>query len=293
MIKSMTGFGSSIFVVGDLRFTIEARAVNHRHLDVRVKVPRRFSEIEQRVVAEVQKVLSRGKIDVTISSADAADVPLSLELNEPLAGQYHAILEKLREKLGLKEPIRLESFVALRDVVFWKEPEVATEAFWEGASRALGEALGDLSEMRMREGEALNRDLEERLSSIGAAMEWIGEKLALQGESVRTSLREKVKTLLEGAAPDPWRMEQEILFYTERMDTSEELTRLASHLAQFRLLLESGEGPVGRKLDFLLQEMMRESNTINAKAGNAEIVHRVVEIKAEVEKIREQVQNVE
>ena len=293
MIKSMTGFGSSIFLVGDQRFNIEARSVNHRHLDVRVKVPRRFSEVEQRVVAEVQKVFSRGKIDVTISSADAADVPLSLVLNEPLAEQYHGILEKLREKLGLKEPIRLESFVSLRDVVFWKEPEVETEAFWEETSRALAEALGGLSEMRIREGEALNRDLQGRLSSIDAAMEWIGERLALQGESVRTSLREKVKTLLDGAEPDPARMEQEILFYTERMDTSEELTRLASHLSQFRLLLDSGEGPVGRKLDFLLQEMMRESNTINAKAGNAEVVHRVVDIKAEVEKIREQVQNVE
>ncbi|MFQ5457020.1 MAG: YicC family protein, partial [Myxococcota bacterium] len=214
-------------------------------------------------------------------------------LNEPLAEQYHAVLERLREKLGVKEPLRMESFVALRDVVLWKEPEVALEAFWQAASAALSEALAGLGEMRAREGEALDRDLRERLAGIDKALEWIRGRLAGMKERTRTALREKVKALLEGAAPDPWRMEQEILFYTERMDTSEELTRLASHLAQFRSLLDAGEGPVGRKLDFIVQEIMRESNTINAKIGDAEAVHRVVEIKAEVEKIREQVQNVE
>ncbi|MDP3939983.1 MAG: DUF1732 domain-containing protein, partial [Deltaproteobacteria bacterium] len=203
------------------------------------------------------------------------------------------MLEQLRQKFGIKEPIRLESFIALREVVFWKEPVIALEAFATDASRALAEALEGLLAMRAEEGRALTRDLDDRLSAIEAAIAWIGERMVGVGERIRASLREKVKALLEGAAPDPWRMEQEILFHAERMDTSEELTRLGSHVAQFRQLLNAGEGAVGRKMDFLVQEMLRETNTINAKANDAELVHRVVEIKAELEKVREQIQNVE
>jgi len=293
MIRSMTGFGAAAFETAGMRFNLEIRSVNHRHTDVRVRVPRRFAEIESRLAAQVQQAVGRGKVDVTVSAADGGEAPQALELNEPLAEQYHAMLEQLRRKFSIKEPLRLESFVALRDVVFWKEPEIGVEAFASEASRALEEALADLLDMRAREGEALARDLDERLSTIEAANAWIAERLAGLTERIRASLREKVKALLEGAEPDPWRMEQEILFHAERMDTSEELTRLGSHLVQFRELLSAGEGAVGRKMDFLVQEMMRETNTINAKANDAELVHRVVEIKAELEKVREQIQNVE
>jgi uncharacterized protein (TIGR00255 family) len=292
MIRSMTGFGAAHFEVASLRFSIEVRSVNHRHSDVRVRLPRRFSGLEPRMAARVQRAVSRGKLDVTVSAAEGVEAPQLLELNEPLAEQYHAVLERLRSKFGIREPLRLESFVALRDVVFWKEPDIETEAFWEAASGGLSRALDDLNGMREREGEALAVDLKDRLSRIEAELSGVRETLARAVEQIRAALREKVKALLQGAEPDPWRMEQEILFYAERMDTSEEQTRLASHLAQFRRVMEA-EGPVGRKLDFLAQEMGRESNTLGAKVNNAEVSHRVVEIRAEMEKIREQVQNVE
>jgi uncharacterized protein (TIGR00255 family) len=292
MIRSMTGFGAAEFEVAGIRFMVEARSVNHRQCDVRVRLPRRFSGLEPRMAAQVQQTISRGKIDVTVSAPGGVEAPLQLELNEPLAEQYHAVLEKLRKKFGIREPLRLESFVALRDVVFWKEPEIETEAFREPASEGLSRALEDLNGMRDREGEALVVDLKDRLSRIEGELGRVRETLVRVGEQIRAALREKVKTLLQGAEPDPWRMEQEILFYAERMDTSEEQTRLASHLVQFRRVMES-EGPVGRKLDFLAQEMGRETNTIGSKVNNAEISHRVVEIRAELEKIREQLQNVE
>lgn len=146
--------------------------------------------------------------------------------------------------------------------------------------------------MRKTEGEALFRDLNQHLAELETELSSIRESLAEVGAQIRTGLREKVKSLLEGAEPDPWRMEQEILYYAERMDISEELARLGSHIAQFRSVGEA-DGPAGRKLDFLVQEMMRETNTIGSKVNNAEISHRVVEIKAGLEKIREQVQNVE
>lgn len=292
MILSMTGFGTSTFEVAGVRFTVEVRSVNHRHTDVRSRLPRKLSGLEPRVAEQVRRSIGRGKVDVAISAAEGGEAPQLLELNEPLAEQYHAILEKLRTKFGIEKPLPLDSFIALRDVVFWKEPEIETEVFWEAASRSLGQAVEELTRMRKTEGEALFRDLNQHLAELETELSSIRESLAEVGAQIRTGLREKVKSLLEGAEPDPWRMEQEILYYAERMDISEELARLGSHIAQFRSVGEA-DGPAGRKLDFLVQEMMRETNTIGSKVNNAEISHRVVEIKAGLEKIREQVQNVE
>ena len=292
MIRSMTGFGHAAFEAQGARFTIEIRSVNQKTADVRVRLPRRLSALEPKVLAQVQASVSRGKIEVTVSSEAGAEAPLTLELNEPLAAQYHGILERLRGKFDVKEPLRMESFVALPDVVFWKEPEADLDAIWAAASEALERALGDFNAMRETEGRALAKDLQARLGHIAGEIEVIRETLVGAMDRIRATLREKVKALLEGAEPDPWRMEQEILFYAERMDVSEEITRLASHLAQFRTIMDA-RGPVGRKLDFLVQEMMREINTIGSKANHAETSHRIVEIKAELEKIREQVQNVE
>ncbi len=240
----------------------------------------------------MQASVSRGKIDVTISSEAGTDAPLTLALNEPLAAQYHAILEQLRSRFGAKEPLRMESFVALPDVVFWKEPEADLEMIWAAATDALDRALEEFNRMRETEGQALARDLHARLGHIARQIGIIRGALAGVVDQIRAGLREKVKALLEGAEPDPWRMEQEILFYAERMDVSEEMTRLDSHLAQFHTIMDA-QGPVGRKLDFLVQEMMREINTIGSKANHADTSHRIVEIKAEMEKIREQIQNVE
>jgi uncharacterized protein (TIGR00255 family) len=292
MIRSMTGFGTARFEAAGARFTIEIRSVNQKHADVRARLPRRLSALEPRVLAQIQAAVSRGKIDVTISAEAGADAPLSLELNEPLAAQYHAILTQLAKKFGIKGPLSLESFVALEDVVFWKEPETDVEAVWAAASVALGRALAEFNAMREAEGSALSKDLETRVGTIEAQLAIVRDLLAGALEQVRATLREKVKVLLEGAEPDPWRMEQEILFYAERMDVSEEITRLQSHVHQFRIIMAS-PGPVGRKLDFLVQEILRETNTIGSKANHAETSHRIVDIKAELEKIREQVQNVE
>jgi uncharacterized protein (TIGR00255 family) len=292
MLRSMTGFGHATFEVAGMRFGIEIRSVNQKHIDVRARLPRRLSALEPRVVAQVQGAVGRGKIDVTISAVEGVETPLSLELNEPLAEQYHRILETLAKKFGIKKPLRLETFVALPDVVFWKEPEADLEAFWPATSEGLARALKDFKSMRETEGRALAADLEARLLRIESELDAARNMMTGATDQVRASLREKVKTLLEGAEPDPWRMEQEILYYAERMDVSEELTRLSSHIAQFRDIL-AGDGQMGRKLDFLVQEMMRETNTIGSKVNNADISHRVVEMKVELEKIREQVQNVE
>ena len=292
MIRSMTGFGSARFEAAGIRFVFEVRSVNQRHMDVRVRLPRRLAALEPRMIQQVQTAVSRGKIDVTVATETGAEAPLNLQLNKPLAEQYHAILIDLAERFGIKEPIRLESFVVLPDVVFWKEPDADLEVFWAEATSALALALADFTAMREVEGRALADDLEARIIRIAKELETVQRRLAGAVEQIRAGLREKVKALLEGAEPDPWRMEQEILFYAERMDVSEEITRLQSHLAQFRTIMGS-DGPVGRKLDFLVQEMMREINTIGSKANHAETSHRIVEIKAELERIREQVQNVE
>ena len=292
MIRSMTGFGRASFEVAGMRFGIEIRSLNQKHIDVRARLPRRLSALEPRVVAQVQAAVARGKIDVTLSAAEGVETPLGLELNEPLAEQYHVLIERLRLKFGIKEPLRLESFVALPDVVFWREPEADLETYWVAASEGLVRALEDFRSMRETEGRALAADLEARLERIESELAAARKTMAGTIVQVREGLREKVKALLQGAEPDPWRMEQEIVYYAERMDVSEEVTRLSSHLAQFRDIMASG-GQVGRKLDFLVQEMMRETNTIGSKANSAEVSHRVVEMKVELEKIREQVQNVE
>jgi len=297
MIRSMTGYGRAEGRHKGTPITVEVRSVNHRHSEVMAKLPRALQAHEDRVRDLVQGQVARGRVDVTVNFSGERDPGRGIVLDRALARRYHALLKELQRELGLKgspEAILLASF---RDVI--RPAELAAEE--PGAVRAvelvLGRALKALDQMRRHEGRTLERDLLARLQEVEGRLRTIRQRLPAIVDERAARLQERVKRLLEGAGAgrdsvDQSRLAQEVALLADRSDVSEELTRLDSHLNQFRAFLRKTE-PVGRSLDFLLQEMNREINTIGSKVGDTVVTQEVVAVKAELEKIREQVQNVE
>ena len=296
MIRSMTGFGSSCFEVEQVRFGVEVRTVNHRHLDLNVRLPRALSDRELEIKRRLQGRFRRGKVEVSVSLQDSSSLDTRLEIDLEIAEQYRGAAESLQRARGVSGDLDVIALLALPGVSRLVEHEFQAGELEAGLFSAIDEAATAAEAMRVTEGEVLERELRERLDTTAALVEELASRSPLVQEAARERLQRRTERLrLEAGLIDEARLHQEIVIAADRLDVSEELARLRSHIEQFRSVIESSEteDPVGRRLDFLLQEMGREANTIGSKASDAAISHRVVDLRTELEKIREQVQNVE
>ncbi len=295
MILSMTGYGRAEFGVETQRFQVELRSVNHRHLDVQVRLPRLLSAQEPELRRRVQQRVSRGKLDVTVSLPAGGAGAGELRIDAEVAEAYLEAARELGRSHRIDSELPAARLLALPGVARTVERELPEQALAPALAAAVEEALDGLLAMRRAEGEALARELRERLAGAGALIDAIEARSDTVQTAVRERLRKRAAQLQqETGLLDEARLHQEIVLAADRLDVTEELVRLRSHVEQFGASLEGGEsGPRGRRLEFLLQEMVRETNTIGSKASDAPVAHQVVDLKAELERMREQVLNVE
>ena len=294
MIKSMTGYGTA---EGDLplgKVAVEVRSINHKYLDISLRLPRGLFTLESKVRDLVKKWISRGRVELIMRiDSSASTVPrYRLEADTSLAEEYIRLLNGLREKFGLKGEVTVDHIAGVREIVPFLEVQEDIELYGEEIASVTEQALEALDESRRREGEVLEADLMGRLEAARKQMEEIKGRTPLVVDAYRERLQERVRVLLEGSDFDERRFHQEVAYFAERSDVSEEVIRLESHLRQFESKLKE-QGPAGRGFDFILQEMNREANTIGAKATDVDIAHTVIELKGELERMREQAQNIE
>ncbi|MDQ7039621.1 MAG: YicC/YloC family endoribonuclease [Rhodothermus sp.] len=292
MIASMTGFGRGQAARDGFSATVELRSVNNRYLDVSVRLPRIAASYEPEILAALRQAFSRGRITVQVDLKLSPETGLLPRLNLEVARQYLTQLETLRAETGLPSPIRLEHLLTLPDLFERPELPEADDRIRQVLMAALTQAIKALQATRHREGALLQADLEARLKAIAHRLEAIEARAPQRLAEAREKLRARVQELLREDQLDSDRLEQEIVLLADRLDITEECVRLRAHLQHFHEALQSEE-PSGRRLNFLAQELHREANTINAKANDATIALLAVEIKEEIEKIREQIQNIE
>lgn len=291
-MRSMTGFGAGHAPLGAGRVHVEARSVNHRYLEIRVRMPRDLADHGPFTEQLARKTAGRGRVELLVRlDGDATGAPVVLDV-----GKARAALEQLgalRDEMRPGEALPLSLLSCVPDL-FVTGSVLADEEVRSALTSAVERACEDLARMRLVEGTALAADLRTRLAEVRGHLAALRERLPLVVEAYRARLRERLATLLRSAdvAVDPTRLEQEIAIFTDRADVTEELTRLDSHTAQLDALFDDDGEAVGRRLDFLLQEMMREANTIGSKSPDAAVTMRVVDLKADLERMREQVQNV-
>ncbi len=288
----MTGYARVSGKASGTSLTVEAKSVNHRYLDLKCKLPREMAALENKVAELAKKYFARGRVEV-YAAAEPGEAPVSVAWNRPLARGCAEAMAEMKRELGLAGEPDLGFIANLKDVIIVGDPSRMGDEAWPELAAVFESCFGELREMRSREGEALERDMIERLASIES---WVLELEAMAPRVVR-SHREKLERRLsdllpEGAAVSEDRLAQEVAILADRADITEEMVRLKSHLEQFRAVLAE-EGPVGRKLDFMTQEIFREINTSGNKIMDADAQAVTVKVKAELEKIREQVQNIE
>ncbi len=291
-MKSMTGFGRASAEYKTFSVTTEVKTLNHRFMEVILRLPRRYQPLEERIRRLVQEVFSRGKVEVSIRITGVVPETAVVSVDEALAEQILRKVMELKAKLGLSGSLNANSLFYLKEVFLYSEPELDPEQLWKEVEPPLKEALEGVKEARAKEGEYLKSVLKRELSRMKELVRRIEElKETHLKESLRR-LEERILFLLRDKGLDPLRLHQEAAILAERTDFTEELDRLKAHIKRFEEVMEE-EGPVGRKLDFLCQEMFREVNTLSNKACSAEISHLAVEVKGVIEKLREQVQNIE
>ncbi len=291
-MQSMTGYGRSEVRHADVAFTVEARSVNHRYLDVSIRLPRLYTPLEARMKQRVSAYFARGHIDITLAYQDSTTTRRALSLDPTLAQQYFDALQHLQKLLRLPGTIDLSMLASLRDIFRVEEASPDVENDWESIAQGLDDALQALQQMRRQEGEVLIRDFQMRVQTMAQEIQTIRQRVPEVVVEYRARLEQRVKDLFAQFELDPARIAQEAILFAERADITEELTRLEAHLHAFTRLLASSEA-VGRKIDFLVQEMNREINTIGSKSNDTAIAHSVVELKSELERMREQIQNIE
>ncbi|MCS7236277.1 MAG: YicC/YloC family endoribonuclease [Armatimonadota bacterium] len=292
MVRSMTGYGAA----DGQRWQVEVRSTNHRFLEVVVRLPRELGALEERVRAAVAQRVRRGRVEVLVRDEGGSRCREAV-VDTELARRYAQALDRLRQELGLEEPVSLQSLLSLPEVVRLEEVRADAEAVWGDLRPVLDQALEGLVTMRTAEGQRLAEDLRRRLVRLEAWVDQVARRAeelpAAYGERLRQRVAELLRGLHPDYAPDEGRLAMEVAAYADRCDVREELVRLRSHLQEARTLLDADQGAVGRKLEFLLQEMQREVNTLGSKAADLEVSRAVVEMKSELEAIREQVQNLE
>ena len=292
MIRSMTGYGSAKGVVEGLEICVELKSVNNKFLDTSVRLPRSFLFAEEAIKNVVQSHISRGKVDVfvTVDSSGADDV--IVKVNEPLLKGYIDAIRHISEEYGLNSELSAMSAARLPDVMSVEKKELDADAVAEGIRVIAEQALCDFDAMREREGARLKEDVLLKLETIDGLVSIIEENSPKTVAEYRERLTQKLNEVLSGAGIDETRILTEAAIFADRVAVDEETVRLRSHMAQLRTMRDGGS-PIGRKIDFLMQEFNREANTTGSKCQSAEIAHVVVDLKSEIEKIREQIQNIE
>lgn len=292
MIYSMTGYGRSVQTVSGREITVEIRSVNNRYLDCTVKLPRLFSFAEDAVKQRIKDSVSRGKVDVYISvnSTEASDTKVSL--NRPVLEGYLAALQQIASDYGVRDDISVTALSRLPDVLTVEKEQADEEQLTKDLLSVTDAALAQYNHMRQVEGEALENDLRSRAKTILGFVEKVEQRSPVTVAEYRARLEAKMREVLESTTIDEGRILTEAAIFADKIAVDEETVRLRSHLNQLETMLTNG-GAIGRKLDFLMQEMNREANTIGSKGNDLEQARTVVEIKAELEKIREQMQNIE
>jgi uncharacterized protein (TIGR00255 family) len=288
----MTGYGRGEAARKGISVAIELRSVNSRFLEVTTRLPRSLSLRENEIKEIVRKKISRGKVNLLVTVEREKDGQLPLAINATAAREYYKLLNKLRKTVKLKESVKLEHLLRFSEVLEQPVLDGADEDEWEVVQKALDNALDDLALMRRNEGEELKKDFRERLAVIEQTLDRIETLSKEQVPTERTRLRERIQQILDNQTVDENRLEMELALMADRLDVTEECVRFRSHNKFFLLALDDKE-PAGRKLNFLVQEMNREANTIGSKSSASEIAHLVVGVKEELERIREQLQNIE
>ncbi len=290
--RSMTGFGRGEASVDGRTWTVEIKTVNHRFLDQRVVLPRGVSGLEERVKKMIGSRLDRGRVEVNIVLQGDTSTGVLLQVNMDLARQYHRCLEEVKSTLELGGEVTIADMLGLRDLISHQEEGLDLEKEWIVLEKALSLALDECDRMREQEGQTLKQDLRNRLQAFSRLVRTIESNVPdiVQGRTLE--LKARIEKLLTEVDLDPARLAQEAAFMADKADVTEEIVRLRSHIDQFETFLGSNE-PVGRRLDFLLQEFLREVNTLASKISNGTVAHLGVEMKNEIEKLREQVQNIE
>ena len=294
MIKSMTGFGRGETVSAGKRMQVEMKSLNHRYMEIVLRVPAALSTLETEIKKKIGERFSRGKIEISIRMDHEGnqDGTQGLMLNLPLVRQYYSLLSQIKEELQLPDAVTLNMMSGFRDLFVPKEVEEDLACLWAGLEGVLAEAMDKLTDMRITEGEALAQDLACRMNKIRQLLQIITLRTPEVVIEYRQRLSDRISDLTQGMIIDEARIHQEVVILAEKSDITEEVVRLENHIGQFMELLE-GENAIGRKVDFLIQEMNREINTIGSKSGDREIARQVIEIKSELAKVREQIQNVE
>jgi uncharacterized protein (TIGR00255 family) len=291
-VESMTGYGSA---EGDSflgSVSVEVRSVNHRFCDITIKLPRRLYPFEGRIKESIKSRFSRGRIDMTVRLDSTERNRCRVEPDMKLAQQYLQALRTLKAKLRLKGEITLDMITQAKDIIVSVEDEEDVDEHWEEIWQVVERSLDALKAMRKHEGEEMAADLRKRVQAVRGLLERIKTRAPVVHEDYRQRLDRRLQNMVEGMDLDPLRLNQEVAFFAERSDISEETVRMTSHLVQLEQMMDADE-PTGRKLEFLLQEVHREANTVSSKANDETISQTVVEIKGELEKIREQIQNIE
>jgi uncharacterized protein (TIGR00255 family) len=289
-MKSMTGFGKSEAETKFGRVVVEARSENHRFLDIKLMLPESFSSIETELAETVKKFILRGKLRITVSFEGAKATPPVLNLD--LAKQLKKSLDMLKKEFGIKEELRLDHFLTVKDIFTTEARDKLGSADVVEIEKVLRKAIRKLDDTRKTEGKKLEKDFKERLNKIEKVTRMISDKRKEFMQTASLKLKERISKVLDESQIDEARLYQETAFLTERSDITEELVRLKAHISKFRETI-GGVGSIGKELDFLLQEMNREAGTIAAKAKDAEISHFTIDLRSELEKIREQLQNIE
>ena len=292
MVKSMTGYGRAVETVNGREFTVEIRSVNNRYLDCTVKLPRSFSFAEEAVKAAVKAAVSRGKVDVYISIRSETEADVQVTLNKPVLEGYLAAMRQMVSEYGVQDDISVSALSRMSDVFVVDKPKADEEQLKADLLSVVDKALLAYDAMRVTEGLALENDLRSRAATILELVAQVEELNPKTVSDYRKRLEEKMREVLENKSIDESRILTEAAIFADKVAVDEETVRLRSHLEQMDTML-SGSGGIGRKLDFLLQEMNREANTTGSKCSDVKVARIVVDIKAELEKIREQTQNIE
>ena len=292
MIKSMTGFGRCEIQKESRKFTVELKSVNHRYLDVNIRMPKKLNFFETAIRTLLKSYANRGKIDIFITYEDISQAQVSVKYNAALAAEYLKYLRQMEEEFGLENDVRVSTLSRYPEVFTMEEQSEDEEELWNGLKEALEGAFGQFVETRKAEGENLKKDILSKLDSLEKEILFVEERSPQIVAEYRAKLEDKMKELLADTQIEDSRIAAEVILFADKICTDEEVVRLKSHIQHMRNTLEEKEG-IGRKLDFIAQEMNREANTILSKANDLEVSNHAITLKTEIEKIREQIQNIE
>ena len=293
MIKSMTGFGRCEFADGERKFTVEMKGVNHRYLDVNIRMPKKLNFFETSIRSLLKQSVSRGKVDIFITYEDLSEGQAVLKYNASLAKEYMERLREMEEQFGLDNDVRVSTLSRYPEVLTMEEQALNEEEIWNCLKKAIEGAIAQFVETRTLEGENLRRDIIDKLDGMMELVGFIEVRAPQIIAEYREKLEEKVKELLQDTQIDDSRIAAEVVIFADKICTDEEVVRLKSHISHMKDVLLSDEAGIGRKLDFIAQEMNREANTILSKANDLEVSNRGIDLKTEIEKVREQIQNIE